>query len=80
MNNEVDDIYCSNCGACGESGCCSPDKCLYVDHYNKEYRELLEEHERFLILLQALTDTSGEYSRADQIADADALLKELGYK
>jgi len=75
------DVYCPMCGSCGEEGCCRPEKCkcFYSEHYNKTYRELLDEHERFLILLRALTDTTGEYSIADQIADATDLLKELCY-
>lgn len=25
--------YCESCGACGESGCCEPSKCLYAKEY-----------------------------------------------
>lgn len=75
------DVYCPVCGSCGEEGCCRPEmcKCFYAEHYNKTYHELLDEHEQFLNLLKALVDTSGEYDRDDQIADACQLLEELGY-
>lgn len=75
------DVYCPACGSCGEEGCCPPEKCIcfYREHYNKTYRELESEHERFLTLLRALTDTTGAYNKMDQIHDAAALLKELGY-
>lgn len=34
--------YCESCGACGESGCCEPSKCLYA----KEYcQQLINENE-----------------------------------
>lgn len=36
-------IYCEDCGACGETGCCSPNRCLYVDTYQGEYNDLVEE-------------------------------------
>ena len=45
---EIMEYYCSICGACGEEGCCSPDKCkcMYGEHYTLSYKELLEENER----------------------------------
>lgn len=39
-------IYCENCNACGESGCCRPSRCLYVDQYQGEYDDLVKENER----------------------------------
>lgn len=49
MDTNVEDLdssYCQQCGACGESGCCSPNKCLYLNDYKKDYRELEMEHEK----------------------------------
>ena len=52
-NIELQEIYCSECGACGEPGCCPPErckelksnlKCLYGIEYAKEYKELLDEN------------------------------------
>lgn len=34
--------YCESCGACGESGCCEPSKCLYAKQY---YRQLINEND-----------------------------------
>jgi hypothetical protein len=40
---ELDSPYCPDCGACGEDPCCSgamckKNKCLYGEHYAKEYQ------------------------------------------
>ena len=45
----IDPLYCPKCGACGEEGCCSPDRCielpcLYGEHYLKSYKELEAEN------------------------------------
>jgi len=46
----LDPVYCPTCGSCGETGCCSPDRCnevicLYGASNLKDYKELLEENE-----------------------------------
>jgi hypothetical protein len=43
MSNEEINIYCKACGACGEAGCCPPDKCLYGDAYINDLRRDLQE-------------------------------------
>ena len=49
-------IYCKKCGACGESGCCPPDRCncLYGDEYKTEYTELCAENEHLQAKIDAL--------------------------
>lgn len=32
--------YCPSCNACGESDCCPPTRCMYVEHYEKEWQNL----------------------------------------
>lgn len=44
--DKTESSYCSVCGACGEDGCCSPDCCKYIKHYDNSYQELLNENER----------------------------------
>jgi len=52
-------FYCSACGACGEEGCCNPDKCkcMYGEHYKLSYKELLEENEKLYNLYNELMET-----------------------
>lgn len=50
IENYLDPVYCPTCGSCGETGCCSPDRCnevicLYGETNLKDYKELLEENE-----------------------------------
>lgn len=74
------DLYCPMCGACGEEDCCPPDQCncLYSEHYNKTYRELLGEHQMFYDLVVKLKNTP-EVSLDELPALANQLLEELGY-
>lgn len=50
-DEDLDDIYCKHCTACGEDGCCPPTMCkmeedgLYCEHY----LELLKENYRFML-------------------------------
>lgn len=48
-----ENLYCPECGSCGEEGCCPPDicvhlkenlLCLYGLYYAKTYKELLDEN------------------------------------
>lgn len=42
-------IYCDKCGACGEEGCCSPDKCeelKYCKGYQQCYESLLDYNDK----------------------------------
>ena len=50
IEDSLDGAYCPTCGSCGETGCCSPDRCnevicVYGETNLKEYKELLEENE-----------------------------------
>jgi hypothetical protein len=52
LENGCTPIYCPTCGSCGETGCCYPDKCqavrcLYGETNIQDYRELLEENEKY---------------------------------
>lgn len=49
LSEEIDPIYCKSCGACGESGCCTPSlcNCLYGDQYKVEYNTLVNQNEAF---------------------------------
>lgn len=45
---ETDDIYCPECGSCGEEGCCPPDNCetvqgLYCEGNLRSYKALEEQ-------------------------------------
>lgn len=53
------DIYCPACGACGEDGCCSPDRCrcFYLEHYNNCYKDLLEENEKYYNFIKKVSLT-----------------------
>ena len=31
----MDDVYCNECGSCGEDGCCTPLKCAYNNMVKK---------------------------------------------
>lgn len=77
------DLYCPLCGSCGEEGCCRPEKCkcFYAEHYNKTYRELLDEHEAFYQLVRGLAVAPLDFapvSREVQL-NAQQLLEEFGY-
>jgi len=59
---EIDD-YCPSCGACGEEGCCSPDRCncQYREHYDETYATLLKENKKmydFIKLVNSTPDVS----------------------
>ena len=48
---KLDSPYCPTCGACGEEGCCPPDRCkhlicFYGEHYVRTYRDLEAENKR----------------------------------
>ena len=60
------DMYCTTCGACGEEGCCLPDKCvcLYREHYDKTYKSLLDENELLYKFMEDISEL--EDSRADE--------------
>ena len=51
LGDSLGTYTCDLCGACGESGCCSPSmcKCLYGHQYRKDYRELESEHEELFV-------------------------------
>ncbi len=70
-----DDLYCSLCGACGEEGCCSPDRCscLYREHYDKTYNILLKENELLYRFLEDISEL--EDSRADERYELVARVK-----
>lgn len=48
-------FYCELCGACGESGCCPPSRCKYLEQYKGDYDELLEDNERLHKEVESLT-------------------------
>jgi len=78
------DVYCAACGACGEEGCCSPDRCIcfYGEHYDKAYKDLADEHERFLRFVQGIKalDEGTMISTSDLIDTATELLQKMGYE
>lgn len=37
--------YCVRCGACGEAGCCSVSRCSYVESYQGDYDEMVQNYE-----------------------------------
>ena len=50
IEDSLDGAYCPTCGSCGETGCCSPDRCnavicVYGETNLKDYKELLDENE-----------------------------------
>lgn len=51
---ELDDAYCPTCGACGESGCCPPTRCHYLDAYRGDYKELVKDWDFMWNLLEHL--------------------------
>ena len=55
-------VYCQICGACGETGCCSPDvcKCVYVDDYRSDYKTMESDCEKLLSFVARLIKP-GEY-------------------
>jgi len=55
-SEERNSPYCEECGACGDSGCCPPNrcKCLYGEVYKEDYRDLLDENESFRNILNEL--------------------------
>lgn len=54
------DLYCTTCGACGTDGCCSPDrcKCLHREQYDKDYKTLLEENEKYYNFIKKVSNTA----------------------
>jgi len=65
LKQELDTIYCPTCDACGEEGCCPPDrckhlkdnlKCLYGIDYAKSYADLLKENAELRERLKPLED------------------------
>lgn len=76
------DVYCPMCGSCGEEDCCRPEmcKCFYSEHYNKTYRELLDEHEQFYQLVKQIADIQNDEGFIGKyIQNARKILEELGY-
>lgn len=63
--------YCPTCGSCGETGCCSPDRCnevicLYGASNLKDYKELLEENEALTNQLKKAKEDSESYCCTDE--------------
>lgn len=61
IKEQDEEVYCPTCGACGEEGCCPPDRCehlrcFYGEHYAKTYRELEAENGALRSLVDGVTE------------------------
>ena len=91
LESDIEDVlssfmsgYCPTCGSCGETGCCSPDKCnevicFYGENNLREYKDLLEENTRYYRALENIMNITSEDEIRDKaylaIKDAYNVLK-----
>ena len=61
IESYLNPVYCPTCGSCGETGCCSPDRCKevicqYGETNLKDYKDLLDENEQLRNQLKSIDD------------------------
>lgn len=76
IEDSLDGAYCPTCGSCGETGCCSPDRCnevicLYGETNLKDYKELLEENEALRNKVKELSEPLMKYYRVIHTKSSD---------
>ncbi len=54
---ENTEVYCNDCGSCGEPGCCSAKKCKYFDNYLEDYMYYQTEVEKLSKIVEDQKNT-----------------------